>query len=216
MDLNLDQYDWLAVHGSLDAKGYALLPGLLTALQCRDTAAMFDDDGLFRSHIHMDRYNFGRGEYKYARLALIANIWTERLKIQHKFPTGLSDFIDECHVADQKRPTPLLLRYVEGDFNCLHQDLYGRCVFPLQVIVMLSERDRDFVGGELMLVENRPRMQSVGHVVSPRMGDAVIVAVNQRPQRGAKGDYRVAMRHGVAEIKSGMRQTLGIIMHDAA
>lgn len=233
MNNNLDRYDWDAIHASLDAKGYAVLPVLLTERQCRDMADLYQDDSRFRSHIHMARHNFGRGEYKYLRyplpplverlrtqlyrrLAPIANAWCERLKLDQQYPGSLNEFLDRCHTAGQERPTPLLLKYGKGDYNCLHQDLYGEHVFPLQAVVMLSEPGSDFEGGELLLVENRPRMQSLGHVVRPGLGDAVIIAVNQRPQRGTRGDYRVALRHGVAEISSGSRQTLGIIMHDAA
>ncbi|MEQ1516305.1 MAG: 2OG-Fe(II) oxygenase [Usitatibacteraceae bacterium] len=233
MTSTLDHYDWQTVHAELDAKGYAQLPAFLTTQQCRETADLYDIESLFRSHIHMARHNFGRGEYKYlkyplpplveelrhqfyAQLAPIANVWCQRLNVGQRYPATLPEFIERCHVAGQKRPTPLLLKYGKGDYNCLHQDLYGDHFFPLQVIVMLSEPERDFTGGDLILLENRPRMQSLGHVVRPQIGDALVIAVNQRPQRGTRGDYRVALRHGVSEINSGVRQTLGIIMHDAA
>jgi len=231
--VRVDLADWQGIAASLDEYGYAVLPGLLAAEQCRDLAALYDDETAFRSRIVMARHNFGRGEYKYLRyplppvveglrqrlyphLAPIANSWNERLGIETRFPPTLSAYLDRCHTAGQTRPTPLILKYAAGDYNCLHRDLYGELVFPLQATVLLSEPGRDFAGGEFLLVEQRPRMQSKGEVVPLGQGDAVIFAVNQRPVAGARGDYRVALRHGVSRLHSGRRCTLGIIFHDAA
>jgi uncharacterized protein len=194
---------------------------------------MYPDDAHFRSHIHMARHGFGRGEYKYFAyplpdrvsllraalyppLAGIANRWNEALGIDVRFPADHNAFLDRCHAAGQTRPTPLLLRYGPGDYNCLHQDLYGEHVFPLQVAILLAEPGRDFSGGEFVITEQRPRMQSRASVVPLSQGDAVVVAVHHRPVRGTRGTYRVTLRHGVSEILTGRRHTLGIIFHDAA
>jgi hypothetical protein len=196
-------------------------------------AALYEEPETFRSQVVMARHGFGRGEYRYfayplpplierfraalySRLAPIANGWHERMGIDHRFPAEHAAFLDRCHLAGQARPTPLLLRYGPGDYNCLHQDLYGEHVFPLQVAVLLSAPGADFAGGEFVLTEQRPRMQSRVEVVSMAQGDAVLFAVNSRPQRGTRGDYRVTMRHGVSRLRSGRRHTLGIIFHDAA
>ena len=225
--------DWPAVAASLDREGWALLPGLLAANECDEAAALYGQEGLFRSHVQMARHGFGRGEYRYfayplpplvaglrgalyARLASVANRWHERMERDERFPADHADYLARCHSAGQARPTPLLLRYGPGDYNCLHRDLYGAEVFPLQVAVLLSAPGTDFTGGEFVLTEQRPRMQSRAAVVPLAKGDAVIFAVNERPVAGSRGDYRVAMRHGVSELRSGRRHTLGVIFHDAA
>lgn len=223
----LDQ-DWTAAAEALDRQGWAVLPGLLSAEQCADVTALYDGPG-FRSTVVMARHGFGRGEYRYfayplpdpvqalrtelyPRLAPLANRWHERMGMARRFPDIHAAYVAQCHEAGQVRPTPLLLRYGPGDYNCLHQDLYGEHVFPLQAAVLLS---KDFEGGEFVLTEQRPRMQSRVAVVPLAQGDAVVFAVSQRPVRGSKGDYRVNMRHGVSAIRSGSRHTLGIIFHDA-
>jgi len=228
----LDRYDWTAITAALDTQGWAVLPGLLSPDQCDATAARYDEEAGFRSRVVMARHGFGRGEYRYFAyplpdmvaalrtglyppLAAIANLWHHRMGFAHRFPPAHADFLARCHEAGQLRPTPLLLRYGSGDYNCLHQDLYGEHVFPLQLAVLLSAPGRDFTGGEFVLTEQRPRMQSRASVVPLAHGDAVIFAVNQRPVRGSRGDYRVTLRHGVSELRSGQRHTLGIIFHDA-
>jgi hypothetical protein len=228
----LDRFDWTAIAASLDARGWAVLPGLLSPTQCAETAALYDEETGFRSRVVMARHGFGRGEYRYFAyplpdivaalraglyppLAAIANLWHHRMGIAHRFPPAHADFLKRCHAAGQARPTPLLLRYGPGDYNCLHQDLYGEHVFPLQLAVLLSEPGRDFTGGEFVLTEQRPRMQSRAAVVPLEQGDAVVFAVHQRPVRGSRGDYRVNMRHGVSEIRAGQRHVLGLILHDS-
>ena len=225
--------DWTATEAALDADGWAVLPRLLTPEDCTALAAGYDRDAQFRSTVTMARHGFGRGEYRYfayplppqvaalrtqlySCLAPIANRWSVRMGVERRFPDAHADFLIECHADGQRRPTPLLLRYGPGDYNCLHQDLYGEHVFPLQVAVLLSAPGTEFSGGELVLTEQRPRMQSRVSVVPWVRGDAVVFAVNQRPVRGGRGDYRVTMRHGVSAIRSGQRHTLGIIFHDAA
>lgn len=225
--------DWDVVAASLDRDGWAVLPGLLDGAGCADVAALYAREAGFRSHVHMARHGFGRGEYRYfayplpplvadlrgglyPHLAPIANRWHERMGLVVRFPDGHAEFLARCHDAGQRRPTPLLLQYGPGDYNCLHQDLYGEHVFPLQVAVLLSAPGMDFTGGEFVLTEQRPRMQSRAAVVPLAKGDAVIFAVNVRPVKGARGDYRVTMRHGVSEIWTGRRHTLGVIFHDAA
>jgi hypothetical protein len=220
------------ISADLDAHGWALFEKLLTPADCDAIAAMYEDDSRFRSHIVMARHGFGRGEYKYfsyplpdrigalrtalyQQLAPIANRWNESMGIDVRFPDAHADFIARCHKAGQARPTPLLLQYGEGDFNALHQDLYGEHVFPLQVAVLLSEPGTDFTGGEFVLVEQRPRMQSRAEVVPLRRGDGVVFAVHNRPVQGGRGVYRVNMRHGVSRLRSGHRHTLGVIFHDA-
>jgi hypothetical protein len=216
----------------LDDRGYAVLPGLLTPDECGALAALYDDDARFRSRVVMARHNFGRGEYKYFSyplppaiadrrtalyppLAAIANRWHGAMGVATRFPADHAAFLKRCHDAGQTRPTPLLLRYDSGDYNCLHQDLYGEHVFPIQATVLLSAPNRDFTGGEFVLTEQRPRMQSRAEIVPLTQGDAVLFAVNQRPVQGTRGFYRVTMRHGVSRIRSGRRLTLGIIFHDA-
>ena len=229
----IGQLDWPAIAASLDREGRAVLPGLLAADECDDTAALYRQESLFRSHVQMARHGFGRGEYRYfayplpplvaglrgalyARLESVANRWHERMGRDERFPADHADYLAQCHGAGQGRPTPLLLQYGPGDYNCLHRDLYGAEVFPLQVALLLSAPGADFTGGEFVLTEQRPRMQSRAAVVPLGKGDAVVFAVNERPVAGSRGDYRVAMRHGVSELRSGRRHTLGIIFHDAA
>ena len=224
--------DWQAVAAGLDAQGSAVVPGLVPPAQCRALAELYGDDRSFRSRVVMARHGFGRGEYKYFRyplptaiaklrgelypeLAKIANRWNEAMGLAVRFPDDHAAFLRRCHKAGQSRPTPLLLQYTEGDYNCLHQDLYGEHVFPLQLTILLSEPDRDFTGGEFVMTEQRPRMQSRAEVVPLRQGDAVVFAVHNRPVRGARGIYRVNLRHGVSRVRSGRRHTAGIIFHDA-
>ncbi len=225
--------DWSVVVTDLDGQGWAVLPGLIGNADCDALAESYDEEEGFRSRVVMARHGFGRGEYRYfsyplppvvqclrsalyPHLAPIANRWHERMGIATRFPAMHRAFLDRCHAGGQKRPTPLLLRYGPGDYNCLHQDLYGDHVFPLQVASLLSEPRRDFVGGEFVLTEQRPRMQTRVAVVPLEKGDAVLFAVNSRPQQGTRGDYRVTMRHGVSRVREGRRHTLGIIFHDAA
>jgi uncharacterized protein len=222
-----------AAHADLDAQGFALRRGFLDARQCLQIASQYDDAAGFRSRVIMARHGFGRGEYQYfkyplpplvqrlrerlySELAPIANHWNELLGRALRFPGTHAEFLELCHQAGQQRPTPLLLRYGPGDYNCLHQDLYGEHVFPLQMAVLLSQPGVDFTGGEFVLTEQRPRLQSRVAVVPLQQGDAVIFAVNERPVRGSRGFYRVKMRHGVSRLHSGQRHTLGIILHDAA
>jgi len=224
--------DWSAAARDLDGYGAAHLPELLPPKECRAIAAFYGDEQRFRSHVVMARHGFGRGEYRYfnyplpgtiaslrsafyARLAPIANAWNARMGMTMRYPKAHSEFLDMCRAAGQERPTPLLLRYVEGDYNCLHQDLYGDLAFPLQVAILLSEPGEDFTGGEFVLAEQRPRMQSRPEVVPLRQGDAVAFAVSNRPVAGTRGVYRVNLRHGVSRVRSGRRHTLGIIFHDA-
>lgn len=224
--------DWPQITTELDTQGSAVLKGLLTPDQCRAVAALYPDDTHFRSRIVMGRHGFGRGEYKYFAYPLpdliaqlrpalythlqgVANRWNEAMGIDIRYPQGHAMFLKRCHEAGQARPTPLLLQYESGDFNCLHQDLYGEHVFPIQVAILLSEPGRDFTGGEFVLTEQRPRMQSRAEVVPLAQGDAVAFAVHHRPVQGTRGTYRVNLRHGVSRIRSGQRHTLGVIFHDA-
>ena len=225
--------DWRQAAASLDERGYATTAALLTSEQCRGLASLYDREEAFRSRVVMQRHGFGRGEYKYLRyplpavvealrqaiyphLAPIANRWHERLREEGRFPATLASYLKECHQAGQARPTPLILKYETDDYNCLHQDLYGPLVFPLQLTVLLSAPESDFSGGEFLLVEQRPRAQSRGEVVPLRQGEAVIFPVHHRPVEGTRGAYRVTMRHGVSRLRTGRRLTLGIIFHDAA
>src|SRR5215475_11990863 len=224
--------DWQTISAALDREGWAVLEGLLTPDECRSIAASYDDKDRFRSTVVMARHGFGRGEYRYfayplpdlvaalratcyPALAAIANRWNEELRVAERFPAQHEAFLARCHAAGQTRPTPLLLQYQAGDFNCLHQDLYGECVFPLQLAILLSQPGEDFTGGEFILAEQRPRAQSRAEVVPLRQGDAVVFAVNHRPVSGARGAYRVRLRHGVSRLRSGSRHTLGVIFHDA-
>lgn len=224
--------DWRRIKSNLEQWGYASTGPLLSEEQCHQLACGYETPHLFRSHIVMARHGFGSGEYKYyaqplpplvaalradlyPQLALIANEWQEKLNRDSRFPGDHTAFLEQCHGAGQKRPTPLLLKYREGDYNCLHQDLYGEIFFPFQVAFLLSRPGHDFEGGEFVLTEQRPRMQSRVQVVSLQQGEGVIFPVNQRPLEGRKGCYQVTMRHGVSSLRSGERFTLGIIFHDA-
>lgn len=228
----ISEVDWETASRDLDEYGNALLPALLRPEECDALASLYPEDGHFRSRVVMERYSFGRGEYKYfsyplpeiisnlrtalyPHLAEVANRWNQLMAIDMRYPPQHLEYIRRCHQAGQLRPTPLLLQYGPGDFNCLHQDLYGEHVFPIQLTVLLSDPERDFRGGEFVLVEQRPRMQSRAEVVSLRKGDAVAFAVHHRPVRGKRGNYRVTLRHGVSRVRSGRRYTLGIIFHDA-
>ena len=224
--------DWAGVSTHLDGYGWAMVRNLLTTDECETVACLYVDDRHFRSHVVMAHHGFGRGEYKYfsyplpdivarlrtvmyPRLAPIANRWNESMGIDVRYPDTHADFIKRCHKAGQTRPTPLLLQYAEGDYNALHQDLYGEHVFPLQVAVLLSEPERDFTGGEFVLTEQRPRMQSRAEVVPLCQGDSVVFAVHNRPVQGTRGTYRVNLRHGVSRLRSGHRHTVGVIFRDA-
>ncbi len=224
--------DWAMAGKALDDLGYAHLPGLLSPEECGEVAGWYDDDRRFRSTVVMSRHGFGQGEYKYFSyplprlvatlrqqayrpLAGVANRWATLLGEAPGYPGTLDQFTAACHAANQHRPTPLILRYEAGGHNRLHQDLYGEIAFPLQLAILLSEPGHDFAGGEFILAEQRPRMQSRAEVVPLARGDAVVFAVNERPVKGARGCYRARMRHGVSTIRSGQRSTLGIIFHDA-
>jgi hypothetical protein len=229
----LASHDWTDVARALDAQGWAVLPALLAPPECDALAGLYGAAEGFRSRVVMGKHGFGRGEYRYfayplprliealrsalyARLAPIANQWHAAMGMEVRFPADHAAFIQRCHQAGQTRPTPLLLQYGAGDYNCLHQDLYGEHVFPLQVATLLSAPGEDFDGGEFVLTEQRPRMQSRAAVVPLKKGDAVIFAVHSRPVQGGRGVYRVNLRHGVSEIRAGHRHTVGIIFHDAA
>jgi len=228
----IERLDWQQVSNELDQQGYGILGGLVRSEECDALASLYSEDQRFRSRIVMERFSFGRGEYKYfdyplpdtvsglrsalySHLQPIANHWNEVMEINVQYPKEHSQYINRCLKAGQLKPTPLLLQYGPGDFNCLHQDLYGEHVFPIQVTVLLSQPGRDFTGGEFLLVEQRPRMQSRAEVVPLRRGDAVAFAVHHRPVHGKRGPYRVNLRHGVSRVRSGCRSTLGIIFHDA-
>jgi hypothetical protein len=229
----LESIDWEELRSSLDQAGYAVTPAVLSPAECEALAGLYDEDRHWRSRVDMARHRFGSGEYKYfarplpevvselraafyPRLAPVANGWNERLGIADRYPERLDDFLDRCHAAGQARPTPLILRYGPGDYNCLHQDIYGEHAFPLQLMVMLSRRDDDYTGGEFLLVENLPRAQSRGTAITLRQGEAVIWPVRVRPGAGSRGSYRIGVRHGVSVVRAGRRQTLGVIFHDAA
>jgi uncharacterized protein len=223
---------WVEAEKGLDARGFAVIKNLLTEPECRQTASLYSSNGGFRSRVVMAKHGFGRGEYKYFSyplpaliadlrieiypwLARIANRWNQILGIDERYPGEHPAFLERCHNAGQIHPTPLLLEYGAGDYNCLHQDLYGDLFFPLQVAILLSKPGDDFTGGEFVLTEQRPRMQSKASVVPLRQGDAVVFPVHHRPVRGSRGHYQVNMRHGVSEVLSGRRHTLGLIFHDA-
>lgn len=223
---------WTQVSASLNAHGHAPLGRLLDSATAKDLIAAYDDDAGYRSRVVMARHGFGQGEYKYyghplpdeiaslrarlySGLAEIANSWEEQLSTGRKWPVTHAAFIDQCHAQGQTKPTPLILRYGPGDYNCLHQDIYGSLTFPLQVVILLSD-PADFEGGEFVLTEQRPRMQSRAEVVPLRQGEGVVFPVNERPRQGTRGYYRVKQRHGVSRVLSGTRHTLGIIFHDAA
>lgn len=226
--------DWAAMQASLDRTGAAVLGPLLDPEECRRTAALYDGaEDLFRNRIVMARHGFGQGEYKYfanplpalvaalrtalyPRLAPVANRWSEAMRLPTRYPADHAGFLARCHAAGQTKPTPLLLRYGPGDYNCLHQDLYGEHAFPVQVVVLLSAPGEEFAGGEFVLTEQRPRMQSRAEVLPLRQGEAAAFAVSHRPVQGTRGTYRVTVRHGVSQVRRGERRTLGIIFHDAA
>lgn len=227
----LHEQGWLDIEQSLNANGNALLPGLLTPEQCDELIAMYPQDKRYRTRIVMARHGFGLGEYKYfnyplpgilsqlraalyARLAPIGNRWNQSMGIDIRYPAQLEGFLDRCHAAGQTRPTPLILKYVDGDYNCLHQDLYGEHVFPLQVAILLAKPGEDFTGGEFVMTENAPSQQRAD-VVPLRQGDGVVFAVNQRPVEAKRSTRRVAMRHGVSRVRSGNRHTIGLIFHDS-
>jgi uncharacterized protein len=228
----IEERDWRQLTRELNDHGNVVLNGVLTQEECEALAGLYSDEGVFRSRVVMERHGFGRGEYKYfsyplpdiiqelrttlyCKLAPVANDWNRMMGIEIRYPSKHDEFLQRCHEAGQLRPTPLLLRYGVGDYNCLHQDLYGEHVFPIQVAFLLSEPQRDFVGGEFVLTEQRPRMQSRPEVVPLRQGDAVAFAVYNRPVQGTRGAYRVNLRHGVSRLRSGQRHTLGIIFHDS-
>ena len=232
IDTRVEAVDWASASMHLDGYGWAMLRKLLTADECQTIARLYEDDRRFRSHVVMARHGFGRGEYKYftyplpdivadlrraiyPNLVPIANRWNASMGIDVRYPDAHADFIARCHKAGQTRPTPLLLQYAAGDYNALHQDLYGEHVFPLQLTILLSEPEQDFTGGEFVLTEQRPRMQSRAEVVPLRRGDAVVFAVHHRPVHGTRGTYRVNLRHGVSRLRSGHRHTVGVIFHDA-
>lgn len=224
--------DWREIGRALDDVGYARTPRILTEQECRDLVALYPDDERFRSRVDMERYRFGVGDYgyfahplpklvralrahAYRRLAPIANAWAARLGESRRFPPSLSAFLDQCHAHGQTRPTPLLLRYRAGGYNCLHQDLYGEMRFPLQLTAALSRRGSDYTGAEFLLVEQRPRAQAKGHAIAVEQGELVIFPSAERPVAGKRGYYRARMRHGVSPLASGSRHVLGIIFHDA-
>ena len=229
----VDALPWPEIETSLATFGHAATGPLMSAAECAALAALYDEGAAFRSRVLMQRHGFGQGEYKYfdyplpaalaawrdalyARLAPLANAWSQALGLPARYPAQHADYLAHCRAGGQARATPLLLRYGPGDYNCLHQDLYGDLQFPLQLTVLLSRPGDDFAGGEFVMTEQRPRMQSRAHVVPLEQGEAVIFAVNQRPVNGTRGVYRVTMRHGVSRVRSGRRMTLGLIFHDAA
>lgn len=232
IEARIDAVDWAKVHADLDAQGWTALPKLLTQSEADHVTGLYHQEQAFRSHVIMARHGFGRGEYKYfsyplppliqrlrtaayARLVPIANQWCERMGKETRFPRDHAAFLERCRQAGQVRPTPLLLEYKPGDYNCLHRDLYGEHVFPLQIAILLDQPGKDFEGGEFVMTEQRPRMQSRAMVLPLQKGDAAIFAVNSRPMKGARGDYQVKMSHGVSKLHSGKRHTVGVIFHDA-
>lgn len=227
-----EDLDWTRIGAELESAGHAVVGPLLDGETCEALAGLYGEDTPFRSRVVMERHGFGKGEYKYfsyplpepiaalraplyRRLAPVANRWTAAMGLDTRYPAEHAQFLERCHAAGQTRPTPLLLKYGPGDYNCLHQDLYGETVFPLQVAILLSAPGTDFTGGEFVLTEQRPRMQSRAEVVPLGQGDAVVFPVHTRPVNGTRGIYRVNMRHGVSRVRSGQRHTLGIIFHDA-
>lgn len=228
----LEIANWEEIQTDLDAQGWAIIPQLLAPGEADSITVLYQQEAGFRSRVVMARHGFGRGEYKYfnyplpsllqdlrtasyARLVPIANRWHERMGKDVRFPAKHADFLERCHEAGQTRPTPLLLQYTPGDYNCLHRDLYGGHVFPIQIAILLDQPDEDFVGGEFVMTEQRPRMQSRAMVLPLKKGDAAIFAVNSRPMKGARGDYQVKLNHGVSKLYSGKRHTVGVIFHDA-
>ena len=233
LEQQVDILDWTRIVEDLDAFGFATTGALLDAEACHALAETYDDDTAFRSHVVMRRHGFGEGEYKYLsyplpdpierlrqavypRLAPIANRWMAAMSMAHRYPETLDSFLARCHDSGQRRPTPLLLKYQTGDYNCLHQDLYGQQFFPIQLAILLSEPGAEFEGGDFVLTEQRPRMQSRAEVVPLAQGEGVLFAVSERPKQGTRGTYRVKMRHGVSRVRRGHRYTTGIIFHDAA
>jgi len=232
VEKRVSTYDWKTLSEELSGYGCAVMEKLLSPAECRQIVGLYPEESHFRSHVHMARHGFGKGEYRYFKyplpdllsglrsalfphLASVANGWNERMGINRTYPKSHAQYLKLCHDAGQTQPTPLLLQYVPGDFNCLHQDLYGELVFPLQVTILLSKPGQDFTGGEFVLTEQRPRMQSRVEVVPLYQGDAVVFPVHNRPVKGTKGTYRVNLRHGVSRLRSGQRHTVGIIFHDA-
>jgi len=232
IDERIERLDWAAHRASLDDRGYAVTPALLTAAECAELIALYDRREVFRNRIVMERFGYGLGEYKYfaaplpplvagmrttvyERLAPIASDWMRAMRLGEGFPPTLDDFVELCHRAGQTKPTPLMLQYEAGGYNCMHQDLYGEIFFPIQLTIVLSRREADFSGGEFLLTEQRPRAQSRGEAITLDQGEAIIFATRWRPVRGARGFYRVNVRHGVSRLKAGLRFTLGIIFHDA-
>lgn len=232
MQARVDAVDWTAVHADLDAQGWAIVPALLTHEEADSIAGLYRQEQGFRSQVVMARHGFGRGEYKYfsyplpkliqalrtaayPHLAPIANEWHGRMGKDVRFPGDLAAFLERCHQAGQVRPTPLLLEYAAGDYNCLHRDLYGEHVFPMQIAILLDQPGEDFMGGEFVMTEQRPRMQTRAMVLPLRKGDAAVFAVNSRPMKGTRGDYQVKLSHGVSKVHSGRRHTVGVIFHDA-
>jgi len=232
IDVRLGEWDWGIIGASLDQSGYAVTPPVLSETECGRLVALYDEPEHWRSRVDMARHRFGSGEYKYfarplppmvaalrtalyPRLAPVANAWHERLGLPDRFPAESAPFLDRCHAAGQTRPTPLLLRYRAGDYNCLHQDIYGEQAFPLQVVVALSRLGEDYTGGEFLLVENLPRAQSRGAAITLRQGQAAIWPTRYRPGTGSRGYYRITVRHGVSTVHTGSRHTLGVIFHDA-
>jgi uncharacterized protein len=233
IEARVDAIDWGKVHTDLDAQGWAVAPKLLTPAEADSISGLYHQEHGFRSHIIMSRHGFGRGEYKYfsyplppliqslrtaaySKLAPIANQWNERMRQPVRFPDDHAKFLERCHRAGQTRPTPLLLEYAPEDYNCLHRDLYGEHVFPIQTAILLDQPGEDFEGGEFVMTEQRPRMQSRAMVLPLKKGDAAIFAVNSRPMKGVRGDYQVKLNHGVSKLYSGKRHTVGVIFHDAA
>jgi len=228
----VEALDWPAIARDFDAEGWAIIPGLLSADECGEIVRLYDQHAAFRSQVVMARHGFGQGEYKYfayplldliqdlrqgfyRRLAPVANHWHALLGVAARFPPDHADFVERCHAAGQTRPTPVLLRYGPGDYNRLHQDLYGEQVFPIQVAILLSEPGRAFTGGEFVIAEQRPRMQTRIEVAPLAQGDALAFAVHHRPAAGSRGPHRITLRHGVSRVRSGARHTLGVIFHDA-
>lgn len=231
--LNIENADWQNIAGSMHDKGYAILPNLLTGEECNALKALYDAPATYRKTVIMERYRFGSGEYKYfnyplpdiiqqirtniyPKLVPIANTWFKALHIEKQFPLQHHQLLAQCHEYGQQKATVLILKYHAGGFNTLHQDLYGDIYFPIQMVLMLTEPEKDFTGGELVFTQQVPRAQSKATVINPRKGDAVIFTTNFKPEKGTKGYYRVNMKHGVSEVKSGERYALGIIFHDAA
>lgn len=229
----IDRLDWIRIRETLDGKGFVQLKEVLPREFCERMIALYAEEALFRSTIDMQRYRFGVGEYKYfcyplpgplqslreafyPPLVPIANEWMSRLGIQTHYPESLNEFLATCHAQEQRRPTPLVLRYEAGGFNTLHQDIYGEVYFPFQIVFMLTQPGRDYEGGELVFVEQVPRAQSRAEVINPGIGDAVIFTTNFRPVKGSKGYYRTKMKHGVSPVKNGRRYSMGLIFHDAS